>query len=114
MEQKINYKLNPAQPIKYELGLHRVLPGYPTETDFIVDIIQYIMRVCELKNKEFNTSELKFSAKTLKYVFNENEVTPDFKDKLRLIIKKLMDSETLVKRGEFLYINQTVFNELYI
>lgn len=114
MEQKINYKLKADLPIKYELGLHKVLPSYPTETDFVVDIIQYIIRVCELKNKDFNPTDLKFSAKTLKYVFNENEVTPDFKDKLRLVIKKLMDSETLIKKGEFLYINQAVFNELYI
>lgn len=113
MEQKINYKLKQDLPIKYELGLHKVLPSYPTETDFVFDIIQYIIRVCELKNKEFNPADLKFSAKTLKYVFNENEVTPDFKDKLRLVIKKLMDSETLIKKGEFLYINQAVFNELY-
>lgn len=113
MEQKINYKLKPELPIKYELGLHRVLPSYPTETDFVVDIIQYIIKVCEIKNKEFNPSDLKFSAKTLKYVFNENEVTPGFKDKLRIVIKKLMDAETLVKKGEFLYINKAVFNELY-
>lgn len=113
MEQKINYKLKSDLPIKYELGLHKVLPSYPTETDFVVDIIQYIIRVCELKNKDFNPADLKFSAKTLKYVFNENEVTSDFKDKLRVVIKKLMDSETLIKKGEFLYINQAVFNELY-
>ena len=29
------------------------------------------------------------------------------------VIKKLMDAETLIKRGEFLYINKAVFNELY-
>jgi hypothetical protein len=46
-------------------------------------------------------------------VFNENEVTPGFKDKLRIVIKNLMDKETLLKKGEFLYINQAVFNELY-
>jgi|688.fasta_scaffold04540_22 hypothetical protein len=113
MDQKINYKLKPELPIKYELGLHRVLPSYPTETDFVVDIIQYIIKVCEIKNKEFNPSDLKFSAKTLKYVFNENEVTHGFKDKLRIVIKNLMDAETLVKKGEFLYINKAVFNELY-
>lgn len=113
MEQKINFKINPALPIKYELGLYRVLPTYPSETDFLFDIIQYIIRVCEIKNKEFNPAELKFSAKTLKYVFNENEVTSNFKDRLRLVIKSLIDSEKLIKRGEFLYINQAVFNELY-
>ena len=113
MEQKISFKLKSELPIKYELGLHRVLPSYPTETDFMIDIIQYIIKVCEIKDKSFNPSDLKFSAKTLKYVFNENEVTPGFKDKLRIVIKKLMDAETLIKRGEFLYINKAVFNELY-
>lgn len=113
MEQKINFKLKADLPIKYELSLHRVLPCYPTEKDFMVDIIQYIIKVCEIKHKEFNPADLKFSAKTLKYVFTENEVTPGFKDKLRLVIKKLMDTESLIKRGDFLYINQAVFTELY-
>ena len=113
MEPKISFKLKSELPIKYELGLHRVLPSYPTETDFMVDIIQYIIKVCEIKDKNFNPADLKFSAKTLKYVFNENEVTHGFKDKLRIVIKNLMDAETLVKKGEFLYINKAVFNELY-
>ena len=113
MEQKINLKFRPELPIKYELGLHQVLPAYPTETDFIVDVVNYIARVCEVKQKTFDITELKFSAKTLKYIFNENEVSPSFKERLRSTIKSLMEKGELIKKGEFLYINQTTFNKLY-
>jgi len=113
MEQKINLKFKQDLPIKYELGLHQVLPEYPTETDFIVDVVNYIARVCEVKQKDFDKGDLKFSAKTLKYIFNENEVTQAFKDRLRLNIKSLIEKGELTKRGDFLYINQDTFNKLY-
>jgi hypothetical protein len=113
MEQKINLKFKQDLPIKYELGLHQVLPSYPTETDFIVDVVSYIARVCEVKQKEFDTKDLKFSAKTLKYIFTENDVNQTFKDRLRGVIKSLIEKGDLTKKGEFLYINQDTFNKLY-
>jgi hypothetical protein len=99
-------------PLKYLLDIQANLPSYPTSQDFLFDVISYLVRVAESKSKEWDSDLIKFSTKTLKYVFGE-KLTPEFLDKLKLIMRDLIQDGTLVKNGEYLIINQSAFNRFY-
>ena len=62
----MTFKINPNLPIKYTLALHTAMPKYPSSQDFMFDVSAHIVRVTEVKSKEWNSDDIKFSTKTLK------------------------------------------------
>jgi len=107
------FKLQPNIPLKYLLESHIVLPNYPTRQDFIFDIVSYIVKVTQVKSKEFDPEDIKFSTKTLKYVFGD-KLTAEFLEKLKLLMKDLIEDNILIKKGEFIIIDQSEFLKFYI
>ena len=107
------FKLQPNIPLKYLLESHTVLPSYPTRQDFIFDILSYIVKVTQVKSKEFYPEDIKFSTKTLKYVFGD-KLTAEFLEKVKLLMKDLIEDNILIKKGEFIIINQSEFLKFYI
>ena len=89
------------------------MPSYPTRQDFIFDILSYIVKVTQVKSKEFDPEDIKFSTKTLKYVFGD-KLTAEFLEKLKLLMKDLIEDNILIKKGEFIIINQSEFLKFYI
>ena len=105
--------VQPILPIKYILGLQASTPNYPTTQDFMFEVISYIVRVAEAKEKDWDPQDIKFSAKTLKYIFGENMKSEEVVDRIKLRLKELLDSEILEKRGEYIYISETEFTRYY-
>jgi hypothetical protein len=105
--------LKKSAPLKYLLENHTALPSYPTGQDFVFDILSYIVKVTIAKTKDFDQTDIKFSTKTLKYVFGEKMQEETFKDKIKLIMKDMIEDGTLIKKGEFLIINESVFLTYY-
>jgi hypothetical protein len=89
------------------------LPSYPTRQDFVFDILSYIVKVTQVKSKEFDLEDIKFSTKTLKYVFGD-KLTAEFLEKLKLLMKDLIEDNILIKKGEFIIIDQSEFLKFYI
>ena len=100
-------------PLKYALETHTALPGYPTGQDFLFDVLNYLIRVSDSKSKDFNPADIKFSSKTLKYVFGDKIKDQEFLEKLKLIIKDLIEEGSLSKHGDNLTVNETVFSNFY-
>jgi hypothetical protein len=109
----MTFKLQPNIPLKYLLDSHTALPSYPTRQDFIFDILSYIVKVTQVKSKDFDPGDIKFSTKTLKYVFGD-KLTAEFLEKLKLLMKDLIEDTTLIKKGEFIIIDQSEFLKFYI
>lgn len=105
--------LNPKAPLKYILDVHTVLPTYPTRQDFVFDIVSYLVRVSENKSKPLDPTDLKFSTKTLKYVFGDKLDDEKFRDSIKLIMKDLIEDSILTKSDENLYISEVEFSKLY-
>jgi hypothetical protein len=105
--------LNTLAPLKYSLEAHIALPTYPTRQDFVFDISSYLIRVAESKSRKLDPDDLKFSTKTLKYVFNDKMNDEEFRDKIKLIMKGMIEDGSLVKAGENLVISQSEFLKLY-
>lgn len=105
--------LNKTLPLKYILDTHTALLNYPTEQDFLFDIISYIVRVSVSKSKPIDPKDIKFSTKTLKYVFGDKLGNQEFTDKIKLIMQSLIEDGKLSKKGEYLQIDEPTFFTYY-
>jgi len=109
----MNFNVQSTLPIKYAMKVHQSLPNYPTRQDFMFEICSYIVRVTEQKEKDWDPNDIKFSAKTLKYVFGNNVKSEEFLDRIKSILKDLLESGALTKRGEFIFIEADEFSKYY-
>lgn len=109
----MNFNVQPTLPIKYAMKIHQSLPNYPSHRDFMFEICSYIVRVTEQKEKEWDPNDIKFSAKTLKYVFGDNVKSEEFLDRIKSILKDLLETGALTKRGEFIFIDADEFSKYY-
>jgi len=106
-------KLRSDLPIKYYLNVHAddVLQD---DLAILFDIIQYIIKVIEIKQKQLTIENLKFSSKSLKYVFGDRLNNETFKQNLVKRIKSLILSENLRVDGETMHITQNGLTHFYI
>lgn len=105
--------LSTKLPLKYLLDTHTALLSYPTEQDFLFDILSYIVRVSVSKSKPIDPKDIKFSTKTLKYVFGDKLGNQEFTDKMKLIMKALIEDGKLSKKGEYLQVSESTFLTYY-
>lgn len=109
----MTYKINPDQPIKYDLLVHTALPAYPTLPDFIIDVCLYLIKVHGTKKTQLTSNELKFSVKTLKYVFGTKLEDEDFKIKIKDNLQNGIALGNLTKEGEFIFISEETFTKYF-
>lgn len=110
----MTFKINQTLPIKYSLNVHNALPSYPTEADFIFDVASHLVRVADVKGKDWDIEDIKFSTKTLKYVFGDRMNDEQFKVSLKTILTGLLENGTLIKRGEYIFIPNSEFSKYYL
>lgn len=108
------FKIKDELPIKYKLSVHSSMPNYPSAQDFMFDVAAHIVRVTELKEKDWDSNDIKFSTKTLKYVFGDHMKNESFKAKLKILIKDLLDTGLLIKKGEFIFMPESEFLKYYL
>lgn len=108
--------INPNLPIKYSLGLHQGMPNYPTQADFMFDVITYLLKT--LENKGLLTKntdiDLKFSVKTLKYVFGERLKSEEFVESIKNVLTDLVESGDLIKTGEYVSVTRDALSQYYL
>lgn len=109
----MNYKIQEALPIKYTLDLYRALPGYPTHQDFMFEVISYLIKVNEKKDNLLDLNDLKFSVKTLKYIFGDNFKSDEFIARIKVILADLREAEILEKQEDYVYIKADEFIRYY-
>jgi hypothetical protein len=110
----MKFRINRDLPIKYSLNLHQAVPGYPTQQDFIFDVSSHIARVAEAKGKDWDPSDIKFSTKTLKYVFGDHMNDESFVQVVKKILTDLVSTGLLSKKGEFIFIPDSEFSKYYL
>lgn len=110
----MNYKINDSLPIKYTLDLHRSLPAYPTHQDFMFEVISYLIKVSEKKGKPLDPNDLKFSSKTLKYIFGDEFKSEEFLVRIKTILSELREANVLDKVDEQVFIKADEVSRYYI
>ena len=110
----MRFRINQDLPIKYTLNLHSAMPGYPSAQDFLFDVSSHLVRVVEVKSKDWDPDDIKFSTKTLKYVFGDQMNDEVFVQAVKKTIAELLSTNTLIKRGEFIFIPNSEFSKYYL
>lgn len=109
----MSYKTNETLPIKYDLLAHASLPNYPTTQDFVFDICSYLIKVHGSKKAELSKSDLKFSVKTLKYVFGNRMEDEAFRLKIKENLQEGISLGSFSKEGEFIFISEETFTKYF-
>ena len=100
-------------PIKYYLNLH-MEEDLCDEQSILYEILQYLIKVIEAKDKELSYSTLKFSSKSLKYVVGDKIKDETFKRRLVQSLKKLINSSFLTTDKEVMQITEKALTNFYI
>jgi hypothetical protein len=108
----MTYKINPELPLKYHLETHTSMPSYPTRHDFMFDVINYLVKVFEAKSKVLDSKNVKFTSKTLKYVYGD-KFTAEFVEKLKPLISSLVEEGSLTKNEDTIFVSEPEFQKYY-
>lgn len=100
-------------PIKFYLNVYNE-EDLQDDHAILFNIILYVYRVIESKQKEVDYSNFKFSTKSLKYVFGDKVNDPIFKAKLIASLKKLISFEYISLNKDIMYITEKGLTNFYI
>lgn len=109
---KMKIKTRSDLPIKYYLGIY-LEENLVDEDSILFEILQYLIRVLEAKEKELSYSNLKFSSKSLKYVFGDRMNDETFKNKVVQSLKKALSSKKLVADSNFINFTESGITQFY-
>jgi anti-sigma28 factor (negative regulator of flagellin synthesis) len=73
-----------------------------------------VIKVIQVKQKELELKNLKFTSKSLKYIFGDNIKNETFKSDLVKRLKNLIESENLQVDGETIHITEKGLTNFYI
>lgn len=106
-------KLRSDLPIKYYLNVYR---EEELQDTFVIlfDLVQYLLKVMQLKNKSVSQEGFKFTSKSLKYVFGEKVNDEAFKQELIAKIKELIASKDIEVEGSNMRITKKGLNNFYL
>jgi hypothetical protein len=100
-------------PLKYYLNLY----NEDTLTDkysVLFEILQYIIKVANAKDKSLELKNLKFSSKSLKYVFGERLKDETFKLYVVKSLKEIISQEYLTPDGDFIFFTKKGLTYFYL
>ena len=101
---KTSIEIREDLPLKYYLNLH--LNRY-TEDSVLFEIINYIVaNNIENKDKIISYENLKFSSKTLKYIFGEDMIDEKFKNEIIFSIKKLISDAKINVNKKYFHVTE--------
>lgn len=106
-------KLRSDLPIKYYLGLYNE-EGLSDNLTLLFEISQYLIRVYESKGREIDLDSMKFSSKSLKYVFGDRIKDETFKSTLVKSLKELISHEYLKPQADFMFLTKKSITHFYI
>jgi hypothetical protein len=105
--------LKPDLAIKYYLNVYNE-EDLQDELAVLFNILQYLLKVADIKNRSLDLENLKFTTNSLKYVFGEKVKNDDFKSNLIKKIKYLIQEKYLTVKKENFYITKNGISEFYI
>ena len=108
----MNFKLRTDLPIYIYLKLHQEDSLF-NELGALYEISSYLIRTIESKDKQLSLDNLKFSTKSLKYIFGDKLNDEQFKSILVSYLKTLISNSDLENKGNFIHITEKGLTKLY-
>lgn len=105
-------KINSKLPIKYHLNLH--LSGENLNEDAIMfEIVRYLVNQIN-KKEEADYSNIKFTSKTLKYVFGDKMMEDEFKNLVIEILKNNISIGMIETKNKNLLVTDKLLSKFYV
>lgn len=106
----MNLTTNQNISIKYALNMH-LMESFIEKDSVVFEIIKYLIGQDSFKNEIKN---IKFSTKTLKYIFGEEKLNEEkFKVFVINSIKELIKENLIVLKGKTFYITEELLKKFY-
>jgi hypothetical protein len=102
-------KISSDAPIKYSLDLH-LTDSHISPEGIIFEIVRYC--IAQFKSSEIELDNVKFTSKTLKYVFG-NRLDGEFKDLVVSSIKEYIGSGFIKPNNNSMYITKELITKFY-
>lgn len=106
-------KLRSDLPIKYYLNVYNE-DELSDKFTLLFEILQYLIKVVNAKDKELDLKNLKFSSKSLKYVFGDRLKDETFKEYVVKSLKEMIQEEYLQPNGDFIYFTKKGLTHFYL
>lgn len=100
-------------PLKYYLNLYNE-DSLSDNYTVLFDILQYIIKVANAKEKSLELKNLKFSSKSLKYIFGEKLKDEIFKAYIVKSLKEMILKEYLRPEGDFIFFTKNGLTYFYL
>lgn len=110
MAQNLMLKIRDDIKVKYILNLHLVDDLLDDES-IIFEIIKYV--IGQSKDDKVNLEDLKFTSKTLKYIFGDKIKDDTFKQKVIISIKNSISDGDIIPKGKSMFLSDKIINEYY-
>jgi len=105
-------KINKQLPIKYHLNLH--LSGDSINEDSIMfEIVRYLVNQLNKKDDP-DYSNIKFTSKTLKYVFGDRMKEDEFKNLVIKILKNNISIGMIETKNKNLLVTDKLLSKFYV
>jgi hypothetical protein len=105
-------KLKQDLQLKYYLNVH--LSGTICKYSVLYEIINYIIsNNIEGKDKDITYKNVKFSSKTLKYIFGDSFNDEDYKENIVTLIKELITDKCIDVRSKTFHITEKGISKFY-
>lgn len=104
-------KINNDLPIKYHLNLH-LLNDIPSDDSIMFEIIRFLINQIN-KKEEPDYSSIKFTSKTLKYVFGERMDSDEFKKNIIRVLRDNIENGNIKTVNKNLLIQEVLLNKFY-
>jgi hypothetical protein len=79
----------------------------------LFDIIQYLTKVIQAKDKDLSLENFKFTSKSMKYIFGDKLKDETFKQNLVKRLKNLIATENVSVTGETMKITEKGLTNFY-
>ncbi len=100
-------------PIKYYLNLYNE-DTLADNYSILFEILQYIIKVANAKDKNLELKNIKFSSKSLKYVFGDKLKDEAFKLYVIDSLKYMISNEYLITEGDFIFFTKKGLTYFYL
>ena len=108
----MNLTINKNIAIKYHLNLH--LTESLIESDSVAfEIIKYVTKDIRSSDKEMSLDNLKFTSKTLKYIFGDLLKDEKSKEYIIVTLKQLIADELIKVSGKSMNVTKELLTKFY-
>ena len=99
-------------PIKFGLNMH-LMESFLDKDSISFEIVKYVINGVESSDKEMSIDNLKFTSKTLKYIFGDSMKVETFKDYVISCLKNLIANKLIIPSGKSMNLSSELVETYY-